>query len=115
MRPPPNHQPSFGVRLPDVDSQELDLIVILLVKVVETHGPADIRRSGKAAEDQSHWFAVAKIGQADWILPVEIVELKIRCRVPGFRSAGVVFVLPGSLFFDEMNRVGHGFTLLSSM
>ena len=89
--------------------------MILLVKVVETHGPADIRWSGEAAEDQSHWFAVAKIGQADWILPVEVVELKIRCRVPGFRSAGVVFVLPGSLFFDEMDRVGHGFTLLSSM
>ena len=40
----------------DIDAEELDLIVVLFIHLLDTHGTLDIWRSGKAAENKGDWF-----------------------------------------------------------
>jgi hypothetical protein len=50
---------------PYVDDDELDLIVILLVEFLETHGPIAEGRSGITAEDEGDGAFAEKVREAN--------------------------------------------------
>ena len=82
----------------NVDCQELHAVVILLIEVVETHGPFDVGRSGEATEDQRHWLTTLEVIEANGILTIHIVQLEIWSDVPSFGRKIIEPLLPGTIF-----------------
>jgi hypothetical protein len=46
------------------------------------------------------------------MIPIDVNQLKIRGKIPGFGRIGFILALPGFLFFDVMDGVGQGGTPL---
>jgi hypothetical protein len=58
------------MRFSYIDHQELDGFMISFEKVIETHGPLDKGRSGKAAKDQGHRLFAFEICETNRVLSV---------------------------------------------
>ncbi len=86
--------------------------MILPVEVSETHGARYIRWSGEAAEDQHHRTFSSEIRQANRILTIDIMQLKVRGCVPRLRGLGVKFLLPGPVFLSVFDYIKHGFAYI---
>ena len=87
----------------DIDFDELDLIAEFPVKVVETHGPLNIGRSGKTAKYQGNRLFPLEIAQPDCVFAADIAERKIRCRISNLGSKFVVAFLPGGSLLPILN------------
>ena len=78
----PTEPPSVaGVGFLGVDDDEFDLVVKLLVKFFETHGPVTERRSGVAAEDEGDGPFSTKIREADSYVALGILQLEVRGQI----------------------------------
>jgi hypothetical protein len=88
---------------PDIDFDELDLAAKFLVKVVETHGPLNIGRSGKTSKYQSNGFFPPEIAQPDSVFAADIAECKIRSRISNPGSEFIVAFLPGGSLLAILN------------
>jgi len=56
----------------NVDYYELNLVMILLVKLMETNSPLDKRRSSVAPEDQTNWLTTSEIRYPAEVLAVHV-------------------------------------------
>lgn len=81
------------MRFPDVNTEKFDLLVILFVEFVETHGPLDIWWSGVTPKYQSHGFNTPKLGKRNRISPTGVGEGEIRGPITCPGSLAIQFLL----------------------
>jgi hypothetical protein len=55
----------FGVCFANINTEKLNIILILLINFLETNGPFYVWRSGKAAKHQCHGLLPAEIRKGD--------------------------------------------------
>jgi hypothetical protein len=82
----------------NINHEELHTVIILLMEVVETHGPLHIGWSGIATENQRYRLPGPEAGEANGVLTVYVVEFEIRGDIPDFRCKGIVLLLPSPAF-----------------
>ncbi len=82
------------MRFPDINHEELDLLVILRVKIPETDRLANERRSGETTEHECNRLHTSEFGQPDSRLASNIAQLEIRCSFSHPRGVQFVFGVP---------------------
>lgn len=81
------------MRFPDVNAQKLNFLVILLIDVLEAHGPLDERWSSVTTKDQGHRLLAPKLGEGHSIRSAAVGERKIGSHIASLRRLPIQLLL----------------------